>query len=74
MRELDTRAQAVMKNIDQKANEYMKAIINAEDITDESKKENLRMIQELFNKAKEFGDDKVDVLIMIILLFVLLRH
>lgn len=73
MRELDTRAQVVMKNIDQKANEYMKAIINAEDITDESKKENLRMIQELFNKAKEFGDDKVDVLIMIIW-FVLLHH
>lgn len=64
MRELDSRAQGMMKSIDEKANEYMKQLVNTkETFPDDVKKEKLRTIQELFNKAKELGDDKVQLAI-----------
>lgn len=64
MRDLDSRAQVLMKSIDEKANEFMKQLANSkENFPDDVKKEKLRAIQELFNKAKEFGDDKVQLAI-----------
>ena len=64
MRDLDSRAQVLMKSIDEKADEYLKSLVNSkENISNEVKKEKLQGIQELFNKAKEYGDDKVQLAI-----------
>ncbi|XP_053694523.1 inhibitor of growth protein 4 isoform X1 [Sabethes cyaneus] len=64
MRDLDSRAQTLMKSIDEKANEFMKQLVNTkENFPEDVKKEKLRAIQELFNKAKEYGDDKVQLAI-----------
>ncbi|XP_058058710.1 inhibitor of growth protein 4 isoform X1 [Anopheles bellator] len=64
MRDLDSRAQVLMKSIDEKANEFMKALMSSkENFSDEVKKEKLQAIQDLFNKAKEYGDDKVQLAI-----------
>ncbi|KAG5675608.1 hypothetical protein PVAND_005499 [Polypedilum vanderplanki] len=64
MRELDTRAQSLMKQIDEKASDLMKSTISVkENISEEDKKAKLKQIQELFSKAKEFGDDKVQLAI-----------
>lgn len=60
MRDLDSRAQALMKNIDLMADEYMR---NQKNLSTEQKKEQLDKIQSLFNKAKEYGDDKVQLAI-----------
>lgn len=60
MRDLDSRAQALMKNIDSLADEYMR---NQKNLSTEQKKEQLDKIQSLFNKAKEYGDDKVQLAI-----------
>jgi hypothetical protein len=61
MRDLDTRAQLLMKTIDENANDLLKSIaITKENLPDDIKKEKLKCIQDLFNKAKEFGDDKVN--------------
>ena len=59
MRDLDTRAQNVMKSIDEKANDLLKAIVKDKDFPEDTKRIKLKQIQELFNKAKEYGDDKV---------------
>jgi hypothetical protein len=51
-----------MKEIDSQASEFMKKIVNGkENVTEDEKKTKMKMIQELFNKAKEFGDDKVRI-------------
>lgn len=64
MRDLDSRAQDLMKSIDEKANEFMKQLVNTkETFPEDEKKEKLRAIQELFNKAKAYGDDKVQLAI-----------
>ncbi|XP_050078272.1 inhibitor of growth protein 5 isoform X1 [Anopheles maculipalpis] len=64
MRDLDSRAQMLMKSIDEKADEYLKSLVNSkENLSDDMKKEKLQAIQELFNKAKEYGDDKVQLAI-----------
>lgn len=64
MRELDTRAQILMKQIDDKATDMMKNTISAkESLSEEEKKSRLKQIQELFTKAKEYGDDKVQLAI-----------
>lgn len=64
MRELDTRAQTLMKQIDEKATDVMKSSINVkENLSEEEKKSKLKNIQELFTKAKEYGDDKVQLAI-----------
>jgi Inhibitor of growth proteins N-terminal histone-binding len=60
MRDLDTRAQLLMKTIDENSNDLLKSIATTkENLPDDIKKAKLKTIQELFNKAKEFGDDKV---------------
>lgn len=64
MRELDSRAQTLMKSIDEKANEFMKTLVKDKDsIPEEARKEKLKAIQDMFNKAKEYGDDKVQLAI-----------
>ena len=64
MRELDTRAQNLMKQIDEKATDVMKNTVNAkENLSEEEKKARLKTIAELFTKAKEYGDDKVQLAI-----------
>lgn len=64
MRELDSRAQTLMKNIDEKADDFMKTLVKDKDsIPEEVRKEKLKNIQDLFNKAKEYGDDKVQLAI-----------
>lgn len=64
MRELDSRAQTLMKNIDEKADEFMKTLVkDKESIPEEVRKEKLKAIQDMFNKAKEYGDDKVQLAI-----------
>lgn len=64
MRDLDSRAQTLMKNIDEKADEFMKTLVkDKESIPEEVRKDKLKAIQELFNKAKEYGDDKVQLAI-----------
>lgn len=49
MRDLDSRAQGLMQNIDQLADNYLR---NQKSITADEKKEQLDKIQSLFNKAK----------------------
>lgn len=60
MRDLDTRAQSVMRNIDEMADEFMSSI---KDLPSERRKEKMSEIQVQFNKAKEYGDDKVQLAI-----------
>lgn len=60
MRDLDSRAQGLMKNIDSLADEYLR---NQKTLTSDQRKEQLDKIQNLFNKAKEYGDDKVQLAI-----------
>lgn len=49
MRDLDSRAQVLMKTIDAHADEYLR---NQKNFTSEQTKEQLDKIQNLFNKAK----------------------
>lgn len=49
MRDLDRRAQDLMKTIDAQADDYLR---NQKNLTPEEKKEKLEKIQNLFNKAK----------------------
>lgn len=64
MRELDQRAQTLMQNIDDKAIDLMKRTLNVkENLSDDEKKSKLKNIQELYTKAKEYGDDKVQLAI-----------
>lgn len=60
MRDLDTRAQAVMRNIDLMADDFMS---NLKSMSSEKKKEKMSEIQQQYNKAKEYGDDKVQLAI-----------
>lgn len=64
MRKLDTRAQDLMKTIDERADEFMKTLVkDKESIPEEERKKKLKDIQDLFNQAKEYGDDKVQLAI-----------
>lgn len=64
MRDLDARAQTLMQQIDDKASDLMKNTISVKDgIPEDEKKVRMKQIQELFTKAKEFGDDKVQLAI-----------
>ena len=49
-----------MKDIDKLADDYLR---NAKKESQEKKNEQLTRIQNLFNKAKEYGDDKVQLAI-----------
>lgn len=60
MRDLDARAQGLMKDIDKLADDYLR---NVKKELPEKRKEQLAHIQSLFNKAKEYGDDKVQLAI-----------
>lgn len=60
MRDLDARAQTLMRNIDRLADEYLR---NVKTLSPDKKKEQMSNIQSLFNKAKEYGDDKVQLAI-----------
>lgn len=60
MRDLDARAQNVMRNIDKMVDDYLQ---NVKVLTSEKKKEKMNEIQSQFNKAKEYGDDKVQLAI-----------
>lgn len=60
MSDLDKRAQSLMKNIDALADEYLQ---NLKTLTRDQQKEQLDKIQNMFNKAKELGDDKVQLAI-----------
>uniref|UniRef100_A0A1B0EZH7 Inhibitor of growth protein N-terminal histone-binding domain-containing protein n=1 Tax=Phlebotomus papatasi TaxID=29031 RepID=A0A1B0EZH7_PHLPP len=63
MRDLDYRAQTIMQTIDEKSNEVLNNIAHSDSTTETSRRETIKQIQELFNKAKEFGDDKVQLAI-----------
>jgi Inhibitor of growth proteins N-terminal histone-binding len=64
MRDLDARAQTLMQQIDDKASDLMKNTISVKDsIPEDEKKLRMKQIQELFTKAKEYGDDKVQLAI-----------
>ena len=60
MRDLDNRAQSLMKEIDSHAEDYLKVVSQT---SPEKRKEQMEKIQKLFNKAKEYGDDKVQLAI-----------
>lgn len=49
MRDLDSRAQSIMRNIDEIAETYLTELPK---LSSEAKKEKLKEIQGLFNKAK----------------------
>lgn len=64
MRELDSRAQNLMKRIDEACDDFMKTLVkDKESIPETVRKTKLKDIQEMFNKAKEYGDDKVQLAI-----------
>lgn len=64
MRKLDDRAQTAMKSIDSHAKEFMRKLAdNSSNMTDEERRERLTDIQQLFGKAKEYSDDKVQLAI-----------
>lgn len=53
-----------MQNIDDKSVDLMRKTLNVkENVSDEEKKARLKDIQELYTKAKEYGDDKVQLAI-----------
>ncbi|XP_065218485.1 inhibitor of growth protein 5-like [Planococcus citri] len=60
MRELDSRAQEIMKQIDKTGDDYLS---NIKIFNTEKKKEHMNEIQKLFTKAKEYSDDKVQLAI-----------
>lgn len=60
MRELDSRAQDVMKTIDRVAEDYLD---NMKHYSKDKRKETLNEIQRYFDKTKEYGDDKVQLAI-----------
>jgi Inhibitor of growth proteins N-terminal histone-binding len=65
LRDLDTRAQKLMKKIDELATEYLEGIAYPTKGSSGSikREELMSTIQQLFNKAKEYGDDKVQLAI-----------
>lgn len=60
MRDLDSRAQELMRSIDKLADDYMS---NVKGYSTDKKHETMTSIQRQFDKAKEYGDDKVQLAI-----------
>lgn len=60
MRDLDDRAHGLMRTIDLMADELLPSIPKMDE---ETKQDKVNTIQGLFNKAKEYGDDKVQLAI-----------
>lgn len=61
MRELDNRVQTLMKTIDKECNDFMGNISadSSTPSTEDGRKDKLKAIQDMFNKTKQLGDDKV---------------
>lgn len=60
MRDLDQRAQDLLKEIDRLAEEYLKQV---QYLSSEKRAEKIEKMQKLFDKTKEYGDDKVQLAI-----------
>ncbi|GBP29509.1 Inhibitor of growth protein 5 [Eumeta japonica] len=60
MRDLDDRAHGLMRTIDLMADKLLPTVPGMDE---ETKQEKVNTIQSLFNKAKEYGDDKVQLAI-----------
>ncbi|KAK8746447.1 hypothetical protein OTU49_017022 [Cherax quadricarinatus] len=60
MRDLDQRSQDVMRNIDQISDEYLSTV---KGLSPEKRSEQMSKIQKMFNRAKEYSDDKVQLAI-----------
>ncbi|XP_041377382.1 inhibitor of growth protein 5-like [Gigantopelta aegis] len=58
MRDLDSRSQDLMKQIDKMASEYLG---NCRNMVPHKRTDHLDSIQKMFTKSKEFGDDKVQL-------------
>ncbi|ELU06105.1 hypothetical protein CAPTEDRAFT_227494 [Capitella teleta] len=58
MRDLDSRSQEVLKEIDSMADQYMSSV---KDLAPTKRTESLKTIQKKFNKSREYGDDKVQL-------------
>ncbi|XP_037512516.1 inhibitor of growth protein 4 isoform X2 [Rhipicephalus sanguineus] len=58
MRDLDTRVQGLSKNIEKLSQAYMS---NAKNYTAAERTEHLENVRKMFEKAKEYGDDKVQL-------------
>lgn len=58
MRDLDSRSQTLLKEIDSLAEDYLN---NVRTMSGEMRKEHLAKIEKLFSKSKEFGDDRVQL-------------
>ncbi|CAI8048011.1 Inhibitor of growth protein 5 [Geodia barretti] len=58
MRSLDQRAQDLLKEIDVNSADYKAKV---KDLSKEERKERLTKIQETFQKAREYSDDKVQI-------------
>lgn len=64
MRDLDARAQTLLQSIDEKGSEFMATLLSDRpSVTEEKRRNMLKSIQEDFNLAKEYGDDKVQLAI-----------
>lgn len=64
MRELDNRVQTLMKTIDKECNDFMGNISadSSTPSTEDGRKDKLKAIQDMFNKTKQLGDDKVGLI------------
>ncbi len=60
MRDLDSRVQELMRNVDKLTDDYMS---NSKGYTADKKREMMTSIQRQFDKAKEYSDDKVQLAI-----------
>lgn len=65
MRELDNRVQTLMKTIDKECNDFMKNTSSdtAPPVSEDGRRDKLKAIQDMFNKTKQLGDDKVQLAI-----------
>ncbi|CAB3374605.1 Hypothetical predicted protein [Cloeon dipterum] len=67
LRDLDARAQNLMQTIDKYATEYLEGLAyptnKSSSMSSDKKKELISNIQKMFNKSKEYGDDKVQLAI-----------
>lgn len=61
MRDLDTRAQGIIKQIDEESKTLMTEILENKNVANRKKK--VTQINEMFSKAREYGDDKVQLAI-----------
>lgn len=60
MRDLDQRAQDLLKEIDHLAEDYLKQV---QYLSSDHRAEKIEKMQKLFDKTKEYGDDKVQLAI-----------